>query len=151
QHLQNERVDEELWYSRLPAEEITHMQEHPNPPLFATLRMSQVLARSMANRATVTTTAATSAAAASAVWYRIELERQISSLVDYLGMCERILGTPVPRSYSRHTSRFLTFYCLTLPVVLVPHTELFTAPIVGAVCWGLMSIEEIAYTIEQPF
>lgn len=52
---------------------------------------------------------------------------------------------------SRHTSRFLTVYGLTLPLVLVPHTELFTGPVVGAVCWGLFSIEEIAYFIEQPF
>ncbi|CAN0058074.1 unnamed protein product, partial [Choristocarpus tenellus] len=52
---------------------------------------------------------------------------------------------------SRHTSRFLTVYGLTLPLVLVPHTELFTAPVVCAVCWGLFSIEEIAYFIEQPF
>ncbi|CAN0483264.1 unnamed protein product, partial [Hapterophycus canaliculatus] len=53
--------------------------------------------------------------------------------------------------FSRHTSRFLTVYGFTLPVVLVPHTELFTAPVVAAVCWGLFSIEEIAYFIEQPF
>lgn len=42
-------------------------------------------------------------------------------------------------------------YGFTLPIVLVPHTELFTAPVVAAVCWGLFSIEEIAYFIEQPF
>lgn len=40
---------------------------------------------------------------------------------------------------------------MTLPFVLVPHTELFTAPVVAIVCWGLFSIEEIAYFIEQPF
>lgn len=45
----------------------------------------------------------------------------------------------------------MTVYGFTLPVVLVPHTELFTAPVVAAVCWGLFSIEEIAYFIEQPF
>lgn len=58
---------------------------------------------------------------------------------------------PPPLSPSRHTSRFLTVYGFTLPIVLVPHTELFTAPVVAAVCWGLFSIEEIAYFIEQPF
>ncbi|CAM9312683.1 unnamed protein product, partial [Laminaria digitata] len=85
------------------------------------------------------------------VTYRMEIEHGLTSLIDSLGMCERILTTPVPRGYSRHTSRFLTVYGVTLPIVLVPHTELFTAPVVAAVCWGLFSIEEIAYFIEQPF
>jgi ion channel-forming bestrophin family protein len=80
---------------------------------------------------------------------RLQLEEEIGKLVDALGMCERILTTPVPRKYSRHTSRFLTVYLLTLPIVLVPHTEYMTAPIVGAICWGLLSIEAIAFSIEQ--
>ncbi|CAN0550063.1 unnamed protein product, partial [Ectocarpus sp. 8 AP-2014] len=66
----------------------------------------------------------------------------------FLG-CLPPLAIALPRS--RHTSRFLTVYGFTLPVILVPHTELFTAPVVAAVCWGLFSIEEIAYFIEQPF
>lgn len=34
-----------------------------------------------------------------AVTYRMELERCLSGLIDCLGMCERILTTPVPRGY----------------------------------------------------
>ena len=37
--------------------------------------------------------------------------------------CERVLGTPVPLSYSRHTSRFLTLWAATLPLVLVRDDE----------------------------
>lgn len=33
------------------------------------------------------------------VTYRMEIERNLSSLMDALGMCERILTTPVPRGY----------------------------------------------------
>lgn len=33
------------------------------------------------------------------VTYRIEMEHCLSSLIDCLGMCERILTTPVPRGY----------------------------------------------------
>jgi Bestrophin, RFP-TM, chloride channel len=54
---------------------------------------------------------------------RWQLEEEVGKLVDYLGMCERILTTPVPRSYSRHTSRFLTVYLFTLPLVLVSVTH----------------------------
>jgi putative membrane protein len=55
-------------------------------------------------------------------------------------MAERILLTPVPASYSRHTSRFLSLYTLTLPFVLVHQLEIFTAPVLGIVCWGLFSM-----------
>lgn len=37
-----------------------------------------------------------------------------------LGACERIVQTPIPLHYSRHTSRFLTLYCTTLPIVITP-------------------------------
>lgn len=79
------------------------------------------------------------------------LQQQIGELINYVGMCERILLTPVPLSYSRHTSRFLSLYCLTLPVVLVPQLQFFTAPTIAMVCWGLFSIEEIGHFIEEPF
>ena len=57
----------------------------------------------------------------------------------------------MPSSYSRHTSRFLSIYCFTLPFVLVQQLELATAPVVMAICWGLFSIEEIGHLIEEPF
>lgn len=79
------------------------------------------------------------------------LQQLVGNLCDYLGMCERILTTPIPPSYSRHTSRFLSLYCLTLPLVLVQQLLLFTPAAVAAVCWGLFSIEEIGACIEMPF
>lgn len=33
------------------------------------------------------------------VTYRMEMEHCLSALIDALGMCERILTTPVPRGY----------------------------------------------------
>jgi len=55
-------------------------------------------------------------------------------------MAERILLTPVPASYSRHTSRFLSLYTLTLPFVLVHELEYFTPLAIGAICWTLFSM-----------
>eukprot|EP00962_Isochrysis_galbana_P059293 scaffold32777_cov112-Isochrysis_galbana.AAC.1 len=37
-----------------------------------------------------------------------------------VGACERIVQTPIPLHYSRHTSRFLTLYCNSLPLVITP-------------------------------
>jgi ion channel-forming bestrophin family protein len=46
------------------------------------------------------------------------------------------------------SSRFLSIYCLTLPLVLVQQLDVWTAPVVAAVCWGLFSIEEIGTLAE---
>jgi len=72
-------------------------------------------------------------------------------LVSCLGMCERILTTPIPLPYSRHTSRMLSIFCLTLPFILVKQIGFLVIPVTIAICWGLFSIEEIGHYIENPF
>ena len=44
----------------------------------------------------------------------------VDDLIGVIGNCERIVGCPVPLAYSRHTSRFLSFFTLSLPLVLIP-------------------------------
>eukprot|EP00953_Heterococcus_sp_UTEX-ZZ885_P016981 9539-Heterococcus_DN1.PRE.2 len=124
QHLQDDRNDDEIAFLQLPLDEIEVLQSSPNPPLAACQRMTQLLEGAYG-------AGGMGREDSTSVWYRLQLEEEIGKLVDALGMCERILTTPVPRKYSRHTSRFLTVYLLTLPIVLVPHTEYMTAPIVS--------------------
>ena len=80
-----------------------------------------------------------------------QASRRVGNLVDALGACESLLTTPVPLSYSRHTSRFLTIWCATLPVVLVDTLGFITIPAVAFIGWCLFGIEEIGHLIEQPF
>ncbi|KAA8493716.1 UPF0187 protein [Porphyridium purpureum] len=82
---------------------------------------------------------------------RETIERGINDLIDYMGMCERIVKTPVPLSYSRHTSRFLSLWCLTLPVIFVKADDWLVLPIMFFVSFSLFSIEEIGHLIEDPF
>lgn len=78
------------------------------------------------------------------------LERQVSNLNDCLGICERILNAPIPLSYSRHTSRFVTLWLATLPFVL--QAPPIILPFVAAVAsWALLAIQEIGHSIEEPF
>ena len=64
----------------------------------------------------------------------------------------RITNTPVPLSYSRHTSRFLTVWLGTLPFVLAGAVGArLTLPCVIVACWLLLGIEELGHLIEQPF
>jgi len=72
-------------------------------------------------------------------------------LSNSLAICERILKQPVPLDYSRHTSRFLSLYLLALPFNLVTSLGWLTVPIISAVCWSFVSVQEIGHFIEEPF
>ncbi len=79
------------------------------------------------------------------------LEQAMGDLIDIMGACERIVKSPVPLSWSRHTSRLLSIWSLTLPFVLVPLEGFLCIPTVAVICWGIFSIEEIAHILEDPF
>lgn len=84
---------------------------------------------------------------------RLMLLGLVNDLSSTIGSCERLVQTPVPLSYARHTSRFLTLYLWSLPMVLVGD---FTDPVIlslvsGFVCWALFGILEIGLLIEDPF
>lgn len=75
----------------------------------------------------------------------------IQGLSTQLASCERIVKQPVPVAYSRHTSRFLSIYILTLPLALIPILGWYAVPVVAAVYWSFVSIQEIGHFIEDPF
>ena len=74
---------------------------------------------------------------------------QVNQLSSYVGACERLLQTPVPLNYARHTSRFLTLWCLTLPISLVDAMGLLVIPVTAFVTWCLFGIQEIGLFIEH--
>lgn len=80
------------------------------------------------------------------------MEMDIQKLMDCVGASERIAGTPVPLSYSRHTSRFLSIWSLTLPFHMVGFFHpVVLIPAYAFVCWALMGTEEVGHIIEEPF
>lgn len=84
------------------------------------------------------------------LWW--QLDASCDHLIDILSKTERIKGTPVPLSYSRHTSRFFSVYAFTLPFALAPHINLWLLPpTVSVISWVLFATEEIGHIIEEPF
>eukprot|EP00467_Chlorarachnion_reptans_P008663 CAMPEP_0114516352 /NCGR_PEP_ID=MMETSP0109-20121206/17279_1 /TAXON_ID=29199 /ORGANISM="Chlorarachnion reptans, Strain CCCM449" /LENGTH=445 /DNA_ID=CAMNT_0001696729 /DNA_START=26 /DNA_END=1363 /DNA_ORIENTATION=+ len=79
------------------------------------------------------------------------LQRNVNLLAANTGACERIQGCPVPLSYSRHLSRYLTIWSATLPFVLAPLLGWYSIPVITLICWSLFSIEEVGHMIEEPF
>lgn len=84
------------------------------------------------------------------VWW--QMESFVAELVDTVGEAEAIAGTPVPLSYSRHTSRLLSIWTICLPFVLVYSLPPEIVPIATIiVSWMLLGTEEIGHIIEEPF
>ncbi|GAB5373199.1 hypothetical protein AAMO2058_001729900 [Amorphochlora amoebiformis] len=82
---------------------------------------------------------------------RLAMMRMIDVMTTVIGSCERIVQTPVPLNYARHTSRFLTFWCLTLPLALVHELGFAVVPVTALVVWAMFGIQEIGLMIEEPF
>jgi ion channel-forming bestrophin family protein len=82
---------------------------------------------------------------------RLQAETMLMGMVEAIGGCERIVKTTVPESYSRHTSRFLSVWCFTLPIVLVDMLHWRMIPLVIVISWALYVIEEVGHLIEDPF
>lgn len=82
---------------------------------------------------------------------RDKLENGMFELMDIMGKCERIVKSPVPASWNRHTSRLISLWTLTLPFVLVPIQGVLCVPTVAVISWVLFSIEEIGHLLEDPF
>ena len=79
------------------------------------------------------------------------LDAAVSEVVYTLGVCERILRTPVPFAYAHHIKGFLTLFCFTVPLALMPAMGWGTAPAAAIVAYALFGIDEIGVEIEDPF
>ncbi|CAJ1371857.1 unnamed protein product [Effrenium voratum] len=79
------------------------------------------------------------------------LMQNLEKLSSTIGACERLVQTPVPLSYVRHTSRFLSLFMLTLPFALVDVLGPYTVPVTCFASWALFGIFEIGLVIEDPF
>jgi putative membrane protein len=79
------------------------------------------------------------------------LDADVQALIDYLGGCERIDGTPLPFAYAVHLRRILILYCATLPFALVSFFGEWTVLVSLLIAYILIGIEEIGTEIEGPF
>jgi ion channel-forming bestrophin family protein len=79
------------------------------------------------------------------------LDANLTNIIDWFGGAERIMKTPVPFAYAHHIKGFLTVFCLTVPLALLPQMGWFTAPASAIVAYALFGIDEIGVEIEDPF
>eukprot|EP00977_Amphora_coffeiformis_P030353 scaffold46464_cov199-Amphora_coffeaeformis.AAC.3 len=88
---------------------------------------------------------------------RVEIDKSLVLLGDALAACERIFKSPVPLVYTRHTSRFLSLWMITLPFAIhdeflkLEQTGLPTIPAAAILALFLFGVEELSVQLEEPF
>ncbi|GMH38209.1 hypothetical protein BSKO_06093 [Bryopsis sp. KO-2023] len=82
---------------------------------------------------------------------QLQMFQNLTTFEDILGGCERLLSTPVPLSYTRHTARFLLLWLTFLPFGLWTTIGWGMVPCNILVAALLLAIEEIGVQIEEPF
>lgn len=68
----------------------------------------------------------------------VQLLNTINDMGAVQGACDRMLGTPMPMSFTRHAARSIMLYLLTLPVALWPIFGLLTTPVVLVITYVLL-------------
>ena len=143
QHLRGE-IDIDEFRGTLDVQETNFLSTANNLPLSVCTSLSM---------ATNAIKLDTTQSANNLLWW--VLEDHISKLSQIVSDCERLVRTPVPRAYSLHTSRLLSLWVGTLPLVLVGcfsgYRRLLTVPLTAFVAWALFCTEELGHIIEEPF
>lgn len=85
-----------------------------------------------------------------------QINTAVTIFEDNLGSSERLLTSPVPLFYSRHTARFLFFWLALLPFALYEPfkdtwNHLGLIPATAVTSLFLFGIEELANQMEEPF
>jgi putative membrane protein len=85
-----------------------------------------------------------------------EINKNLSIFEDTLGGSERLLSSPVPLFYSRHTARFLSTWLLLLPFAMYEPfkgswNHVMEIPAIALASLFMFGIEELATQLEEPF
>jgi hypothetical protein len=84
--------------------------------------------------------------------YVRELDEQVQRLCASFGASERVLRTPLPTGFTRHSSRLMFIWSHTLPFALYPAMgPLLTLPTALITAYAVLGVEDIGVQLEEPF
>ena len=81
----------------------------------------------------------------------LQADDDLVGLLDYIGGCERILKTPLPRSYAIQIRRFIVVFLATLPFALMPRVGVLTPLATMLIAYPLLALDKIGDDIQDPF
>lgn len=82
------------------------------------------------------------------------VEERIRELETVVGICERLFGSPIPPTYTRHLSRVMSLWLLLLPVSLIATAHLKTlgvAFVTMVAAYVFVGLDEVGMEIENVF
>jgi len=80
------------------------------------------------------------------------LDEQCQRLCAAFGASERVLRTPLPTGFTRHSSRLLFLWSNALPFALYPAMGPFgTLPLSVMTSYAILGIEDLGVQLEEPF
>ena len=81
------------------------------------------------------------------------MEARLNDMETSIGICKRILGSPIPPTFSRHTSRILCLYLSILPLGLFGGGMSPLAVVINTalVAYVFIGVDEIGIELENPF
>ena len=80
----------------------------------------------------------------------LRLDEGLTRLTDAIGGTERLFRTPIPLSYTRHTSRLLIIWLACMPHALWSEFGLAALCVAPLLVWMLFGIDEIGVELEEP-
>lgn len=81
----------------------------------------------------------------------LQADEDLVALLDYVGGCERILKTPLPRSYAIQIRRFMVVFLAALPFALPPRVGVLTPLATMLIAYPLLALDKIGDDIQDPF
>lgn len=136
-HLRSENLDQEI-ADLLPKDYYEKLQTMNNPPLEIAFWIGDYLQKSYEKNHIHP--------------YQLSaMLKLLDSMVDVLGICQRILKTPIPLAYIIHLRQLIFLYCFTAPFELINSLGWLTPLFVGVIAFTVFGIEEIGVEIENPF
>ncbi len=79
------------------------------------------------------------------------IDRDLAQLMDVCGACERILKTPIARSYRVFARQCVWMFLLTFPWGIIAEFDLWTIPLTVLMAYFMLGLEIVAEHVEEPF
>ncbi|NOK16886.1 bestrophin family protein [Corallococcus carmarthensis] len=85
------------------------------------------------------------------VYLRVAMDETLTELTNYLGACERIKNTPLPRQYDILPHAMVRAYLTMLPLGVVADLGVLTPLITAIIAFLFIALDAVGRDVEDPF
>ncbi|WP_223642146.1 bestrophin family protein [Corallococcus sp. EGB] len=85
------------------------------------------------------------------VYLRVAMDQTLTELTNYLGACERIKNTPLPRQYDILPHAMVRVYLTLLPLGIVTDLGVLTPLVTALIAFLFIAMDAVGRDVENPF